>query len=302
MKKLIYGALALSVVMFSCNKENIEPKRITDSSTVNVESNEIQPNKTNVDNSKVNEILLNEINFQTQLYLKENSIDINQEAKLPKWVTILGADLKGALAGAATGLGIAVGTGIDPGAGATGGAVVGGAAASMDAAASVIIDNNGLSGIIYNNNNGFEAAGISHYLLVDEAINGTPNWYSNGVIDYNLYIDRAYEMLKIENLNCDVFKNCISPIQYQNIVQSVLNDNTNIKNFVNNLSLSNNVKNILHGYFQVMLWLRNYNSVYFANYSILVENLISQSDLPNNDKTILLIEMSTSRVGFQYWK
>jgi len=303
MKKLIFSVLALSIIVFSCQKENIEPKITPDNSkVVNVETNEIQPSETIVDNSTVKEMLLNEINFQTQDYLKENSIDINQEAKVPKWLKVLGADLKGALAGAATGLGIAVGTGIDPGAGATGGAFVGGASASIDAEASVIIDNNGLSGVIYNQNNAFEAVGKSHYLLLDEAINGSPNWYSNSVIDYNLFIDRAYEMLKIKNLNCDVSKNCISPSEYKNIVQSVLNDNSNIKNYANNLNFSNVVKIILHDYFQVMLWMKNYNSYYFANYSILVEDLISQSNLQNNDKIVLLIEMSTARVGFQYWK
>lgn len=303
MKKVILGALALSVlVMFSCEKERVIPNSsnnnpINEEVSQNEEGSKIEESKSI---SSINENdVIDEINLKTTDYLKTNNIDINQESKA-KWWEVALVDIIGAGTGAAAAANNNSGIGGIIGAGVT----IGSAASVGAAVASVDINNIGNTGIIYNSNNYYEGVGISHYILVDEALNGNSNWFVNNQIDYSLYLDRVFEVLKQQNFNCDNFKTCsyLSPSNVSNLVQQVLSSNLNLHVFVNQSGYSNIVKVIFNNYYQVMAWLQNYPSGFFANYSILVENIITNSGLNEVDKVILLSNMSTSRIGVQYWK
>ena len=289
MKKVIFGALALGMIMFACQKEKI--KLINEK-----ESN----NNSEITNQTINNIhnVSDEIKMLSINYIKEKNIDIQQQTKLPKWLEVALSDIIGAATGAT-----AVFNGGGSNGGIIGGAVFVGSAASAGAAiAASMVNNNGNSGIIYNNNNSYEAVGKSHYILVDEAMIGSSYWFNNGSIDYNLFIERGFDVLRAQNLNCDEGKADINPLSISNQTDEVLNSDLDIISFVNNLDINNEIKNILNDYYQVMLWSENNPSEDFAIYSISVENAIINSELSESDKLFLLLNMSTTRIGFQYWK
>jgi len=145
----------------------------------------------------MNDDTLENVSQLTDTYIA--TCNVTNSQKLPRWLTITASDLGGALTGAGTGAGIgsAVG-GIGAGFGAIVGGVVGGASASIIMADKLDADPEGDNGgiiVIGNANNPYENAGVIHYEIIEKYANDYKHYFSNGELNYNVFVDTALSVL-----------------------------------------------------------------------------------------------------------
>ena len=261
--------------------------------------------------------LTKEPTIQSELVqLSENYMQKNKNSggsnKPPKWLQVLGADLKGALAGGATGAGIgSVVPGLGTTAGTVIGAVAGGASASIEKASELLVNttnneypNSILFEPIGNNQNKMNNAGLQHYKSINNAFIAKSNYLTNNVYDNTLFYNSSGNYLKSTGLFPSNWTLAF-PISNSNSNLDFLKlyDGVSSVDFLNILydkkMINKNVFNLLKPYFEC---LNLTNSVEdFVYYSIKAENIVSNLNIEQSDKQLVLILMATSRNGIQYW-
>jgi hypothetical protein len=280
MKKLILLAGVLLIV--SCQKE----KKQINGNHPSTSSNDVV--------SAVDNITEGYLSSQPSLNL----------AKPPKWLSIVGADLGGALIGAGTGF--TIGNGIDPNGnggqwGALGGGIAGGAAASIEKGEELGL-NGGPSGgttLTANAANMYDIAGLIHYDIIASAYRTPSSVFVNDQLDYSLYFDFSFDVMKANNLDMDRYKQYFSVRFLQETTADALGEQS-LTGLVNSSKfLDATEKSILTSYFHAFN--KTTESASFGPYSVQVENSIVNSSLPDRSKIILLITMATARHGVAYW-
>jgi len=247
--------------------------------------------------------LLSRIELQTKEFNSSQNL-IQAKINWKKVMKVAGSDLLGALAGGVSGatIGTAI-PGVGNAAGATIGMIVGGVGGSLKAAGS--ISNTGSSsGNVGNSNNEFDYIGEQHinYLSLYDNNNtyfnnnelNTTTFYNNltsSAINIGLISDNSTNAYTLEQLNNDLTfldinfdENDFSPI---------------INNLYNQNLLNTQEKDILILYFNSLLNTANFTD--FVNYSIAIESDITNSNVSNISKQILLSTMSTTRWDVDYW-
>jgi outer membrane lipoprotein SlyB len=256
-------------------------------------------------------IIQNDLKKLSDDFISKNK-NISGTNKPPKWLQVLGSDLKGALSGAATGLGI--GTAI-PGLGSTAGtiigAVAGGASASIEKASELLI--NSANNIypqpvafdpIGNDQNNMNNVGLQHYNCINNAFISKSNYLTNNFYDNSLFYNLSGNYL----INIGLFPNNWTS------TFSINNSNTNLNYLKTNDSLTTsefllliyndnkingNIKCLLKPYFDCLNVANSVDD--FITYSISAENYVSNLNIPQSDKQFVLIIMSTARNGIQFW-
>ncbi|MFO7880204.1 MAG: hypothetical protein ACQES0_00365 [Bacteroidota bacterium] len=258
----------------------------------------------------MNDSTLEKVSQLTNTYIA--TCNATNSQKLPRWLTITASDLGGALTGAGTGAGIgsAVG-GIGAGFGAIVGGVIGGASASVLMADKLDEDPKGDNGgiiVIGNSNNPYENAGVIHYEIIEKYANDYKHYFSNGELNYNVFVDTALSVLGnyyTDSTNgnyCQYF----DTLDYQSDNSIVLDYEDDLVDFISdpkNPLISNfslDVIDILDEYYSALENSKNYSD--FCIYSIQVESTVyNSSQLSTSEKAVLLINMSTTRHGVAYW-
>ena len=229
------------------------------------------------------------------------------ENLIPNWLRILGRDLAGALAGAATGAGAGalIGGPAGAGAGAVIGGVMGGAAASIDAAGMVAPNDPSTLGGLANPNNPYDDAGLMHYTGMD-------NIYANptGIISLPGSLNTGNYYPRIRQTIIQNGLATASEIDQYYLYPTFVNDFNSTKaldfspllaQLVSQSKITQGDANFLTSYYVALENSSDYQA--FKNYSIQNENeVLNSSNFSEKSKAILLTFMATARYGAAYWQ
>lgn len=282
-------ALLTAAIFVSCKKDsNVQPTG-------------------KVENPVSADLYQEKLNSLSSKYLSDHSAS-SGSFKPPKWLRVLGADLKGALAGGATGAAAgSVIPGVGSAAGSVVGAAVGGAAASIEKAeaSSIVAPFPGGFNPTGNSNNSENQVGLEHYLCIDAAAASQSNYKSSGVYDNSVFYSFSNNFyvtsglissgwsqaftLTMSNSNLSLI--AANPFLTESQFATLLYDDSKI---------SAAVKDALIPYFECLDAAPSVED--FTEYSIEAEDIITQStSLSAQDKKLILIVMATGRNGIQYW-
>ena len=257
-----------------------------------------------------------EENFNGKLLLQEvDSLSVKyitdsiQLRKKPKWWKVLGADLTGALAGAKIGAGL---TGYFP---SVSSAIVIGSCALVGAAGASLTaggagNNNGdasNSNVINNSNNSFEFVGEYHTKFLDRAANNINLVFETKGKDTLFSSTKYYLFASNYMIEDGIVDSSFFNIFTQSRLDSLLNYvsfnySGDIIIFLQNAYSSGDLNfieyHILDIYFRVLQHISDYQT--FQQFSVIVENMIINSSLNINSKSMLLSVMATTRYDLAY--
>ena len=238
------------------------------------------------------------LNEASAKYQQTNTRDLNEKTWKRFW-KILGADLTGALGGAAIGSAI-------PGFGTTAGAILGGAGASCTAAGSTCMGPPPTGGNTSTENsfNPFDIVGEQHYIVLNQAyLNGNP-YFTDDVFETDMfYNDGKNYMITNLSYSDDDF-NAYTVTQNNSVIEHRMsNGDLNTVDYLQLLyrenMISRSVRDALLLYYNCFEVTTDVNA--FEAYSISAENIIASSSMSEVDKSLVLCSMATARHGAFYW-
>lgn len=277
MKNKLIKGLAIFAMIFaaSCskNEENL--------------NNAIAPDTDAI--SKVTELSSN--------YINENH---NLQAKPPKWLQVVFADVGAFFTSASNG--DKFGQSIDAASAAS-------AVKQLELSpvmASTSNDGGNINDIGSNEVNAYDNYGEWHYRAIENVIKEGANYATNGVFDNSKYYKATTQFL-IEN-------RVASEREFETFSLEVANERLAYdRELFNKYGLSGslefqnrqgrvkeNVYKVLSSYFKVVE--NTYDIKRFVSYSLEVEKTISYSKMNEVEKKQILGAMATARYGFQYWE
>lgn len=207
----------------------------------------------------------------------------------------------GAAAGAAAG---AVVAGVGAGPGAVAGGIIGAAGASLYEAGKETTPpkkeesyNPGS-----NINNPYDNVGFEHYHAINEALSSSSNYLSNDNYDNTLFYDFSSN-LAVQDSIVDEQDLLAFPLSLSDSVLGVVsNAGDDLVVYFNGITEYDSVvKDCLTPYFQCFEASENAEVGGFVQYSIDMENAVTNMAMSEFDRQIILSVMATARYGSQYW-
>ena len=291
--------LIFSFLLFqtSCEKIAINP---TDNENIGISNMQLEENTQLSFNRDIS--LLDKTKPLTNAYL----------AKLPastrhsNFWQIVYADAKGFAAGAATGAFLAtLTTGIGGGFGALTVGTIMGTLASAAEAEKLNKESGDTDNAFFNPNNPYDNIGISHYNILKNYYNSEQNNTESYGVDLSLLYNESLVYFDNNGYNSDTIELIFPYDIYIASWEDYYNNEyiTDIKTVIIDLyedgEFTHDTKEIFIDYIDAMEASNSYAS--FANYSINIENAVTNSNYDEMQKLYLLGFMSTSRIGASYW-
>ncbi len=185
-----------------------------------------------------------------------------------------------------------------------------GTAASVKAGASLSDDSfnqgNVIEGVV-NLDNEYDYTGKYHAQILKVALIENKNiTCPNGVFNYDNTLRIARAFLNSQGLHSNA-QNALTESQFNNFYNSIIyriqSNNNKLSNIViqykNEGILSDMESQILNAYFKAQESSDTLDS--YIQYSIQIENLVTNSNIPNRSKKILLFAMATARHDINFW-
>lgn len=285
MKKIVLSGLMFAVILsstYSCQKEV----------DLNANKTTIQENTKN----SISDITADYILGQSKL--PESKIN-------PFWRRVIGADLTAAGVGALAGMGVGAAA---AGVGAIPGAIVGGlfagAGASFTAAGISAPENTGGVGTTYNSNNPYDFAGTMHYQIMRDCQANPDTYTLNGEINMSTYKTEVFNIASGKYTTINSYKELFVDKDYKTMIYDAQNVSDISDFFVTTNSkltgLSSRAISTLNSYSDALDLTNNPSD--FITYSISAESsVLSDTNLNDKEKAIILSYMSTARIALGYY-
>ncbi len=285
MKKIVLSGLMFAMILsstYSCQKEV----------DLNANKTTIQENTKN----SISDITADYILGQSKL--PESKIN-------PFWRRVIGADLTAAGVGALAGMGVGAAA---AGVGAIPGAIVGGlfagAGASFTAAGISAPENTGGVGTTYNSNNPYDFAGTMHYQIMRDCQANPDTYTLNDEINMSTYKTEVFNIASGKYTTINSYKELFVDKDYKTMIYDAQNVSDISDFFVTTNSklsgLSSRAISTLNSYSDALDLTNNPSD--FITYSISAESsVLSDTNLNDKEKAIILSYMSTARIALGYY-
>lgn len=180
-----------------------------------------------------------------------------------------------------------------------------GVAASSKASSGIMPNNPG--GNVTNDFNEYDFTGRYHVEILQHGLTDKKDFiFENGIFNYYNSITYSNEFLESNNLNVQQ-SNIYSLSQFEAFYNTIISNLENVNNQLSKIILqmendgkiSNLESQILNMYFESQENSTSLNS--FIQYSLQIENLITESNFNISTKKLLLFSMSTTRHDINFW-